>query len=95
MPTIGPVVAPSDFTQESEMLTEGSVRQKVIIANNTAVVEFAEASERRLSGPAVPYNAELPLPPGIYDFARRVERVRFKRFSNVEPFPVVTIITSP
>ena len=95
MPTIGPVEAPHDFTPESEMLTEGSVMQKVIIANNSAIIELAEAGNRGLFGPAVPFTTEMPLPPGIYDMARKVERVRFKRLTDVEPFPIITIITTP
>lgn len=77
------------------MLCEGSTMQKVVIANNSAIIELAEASARRLSGAAVPFNCEMPLPPGIYDLARHVERVRFKRLTNKEPFPVITIITTP
>ena len=95
MPTIGPIEAPEQFESESEMLCEDSTRQKIIIANNTTVVEIAEKGDRGLSGAATPFNVEMPLPPGVYDLARRVERVRFKRLTNVKPFPIVTIITTP
>jgi hypothetical protein len=95
MPTLGPVTAPELFDPKQELLCEGSVLQKVVIANNSAIIELAEAGNRGLSGAAVPYNTKMPLPPGIYDMTRRVERIRFKRLTNVLPFPIVTIITTP
>lgn len=95
MPTLGPVVAPAAFDPKQELLCEGSRLQKVIIANNSAIIELAEAGNRGLSGAAANYNTKMPLPPGVYDMTRRVERIRFKRLTEVEPFPVVTLITTP
>lgn len=94
MPTIGPIVAPSEFEPESELTCEGSFQQKIIIANNTAIVELAEVRVPGMRGAAVLWNLEMPLPPGVYDLGRRVERIRFKRLTEVEPFPIVTIIAT-
>jgi len=95
MPTLGPITAPEDFEKATELLCEGSFLQKIIIANDSAIIELAEAGTRGLSGAAVPFNTVMPLPPGIYDMTRRVERIRFKRLTNHEPFPIVTVITTP
>lgn len=94
MPTVGPMVAPSEFEPDSELTCEGSFQQKIIIANNTAIVELAEVRVPGLAGGAVPWNLEMPLPPGVYDLARRVERIRFKRLAETEPHPMVTIIAT-
>lgn len=95
MPTLGPVEAPPDFETATELLCEGSMIQKIIIANNSALIEIAEPGVSGRAGAACPYTTRMPLPPGIYDLARRVERIRFKRLTNVEPFPIVTLITTP
>jgi hypothetical protein len=91
VPTLGPMVAPADFDETAEIWCEGSFLQKIVIANNSAIIELAEKT-RDLSGPAVPFNTKMPLPPGIYDMARKVERIRFKRLTEVKPFPMITVI---